>query len=152
MTAALTPSLALAYLSELSADIRAAIVLDEQGEALALRRDGDASPPAVSRDGDISPPAMSRAGDASPRDTALVAAARELLAEAAAVRGLTEQGGAFGARDDRHGVVVATGPLALPDLVVHDLRSVLAALGGAPPDVTVSEASSAAARALLDAL
>ena len=35
MTASLTPALALAYLSELSADVRAAIVLDAGGEALA---------------------------------------------------------------------------------------------------------------------
>jgi hypothetical protein len=35
MTAALTPALALAYLHELSADIRAAIVLDAAGNALA---------------------------------------------------------------------------------------------------------------------
>src|ERR1700741_4048707 len=35
MTASLTPSLALAYLRELSADIRAAIVLDAAGNPLA---------------------------------------------------------------------------------------------------------------------
>lgn len=121
MTAALTPALALAYLRELSADIRAAIVLDAVGEMLA--------------------------GEA-----ALAAPARALLAEAPVVRGLTVSGGAFGARDDRHGVVVATGPLALPNVVAHDLRSVLAALGGTPPHAGVFEASPAAAEALLDAL
>src|SRR4051812_39365687 len=94
MTAALTPALALAYLSELSADIRAAIVLDAGGEALAGDRE-------------------------------IARAARALLAEAPLVRALTERGGVFGARDDRHGVVVATGPLALPNVVVHDLHSVL---------------------------
>jgi hypothetical protein len=124
MTAALTPALALAYLSELSADIRAAIVLDAGGEALAV----------------------------SPREAALTEAARAFLAPAPVVRALTERGGAFGARDDRHGVVVVTGPLALPKLAVHDLLSVLAALGGTPPHAAVSEASGAAAQALLDAL
>jgi hypothetical protein len=121
MTAALTPALALAYLSELSADIRAAIVVDAEGEPLA--------------------------GDAR-----IARAARDLLAEAPLVRALTERGGAFGARDDLHGVVVATGPLALSKLTLHDLQSVLAALGGTPSRSAVSEASAAAAAALLDAV
>jgi hypothetical protein len=127
MTAALTPALALAYLSELSADIRAAVVLDAGGEVLAV-------------------------SGADGGDTALAAASRALLAEAPVVRALTERGGAFGARDDLHGVVVATGPLALANLVVGDLLGVLAALGGAPLHAPVSEASPAAARALLEAL
>jgi len=130
MTAALTPALALDYLGELSADIRAAIVLDAGGMPLALRR-----------------AEVARGGDA-----ALAAAAREFVAEAPAVRALTERGGAFGARDDRHAVVVVTGPLALPQLAIHDIRSVLSALGGTPLDAVVSEASAAAARALLEAL
>jgi hypothetical protein len=126
MTAALTPALALAYLCELSADIRAAIVLDAGGETLAIR-----------------------GGDASP---ALVAAARDLLAEAPVVRALTDRGGAFSARDELHGVVVATGPLVLPGLAIHDVLGVLAALGGMPPHAPVSDASPVAAQALLDAL
>ena len=126
MTAALTPTLALAYLSELSADIRAAVVLDAAGEVLAVK-----------------------GGDASP---ALVAAARALLAEAPVVRALTERGGAFGARDELHGVAVATGPLALPGLAIHDVLGVLTALGGTPPHALVSNASPVAVRALLDAL
>ena len=121
MTAALTPVLALAYLSELSADIRAAIVLDAGGEVLA-------------------------------GDHAMGNAARELLAEAPVVRALTERGGVFGARDDLHGVVVVTGPLALPGLAIHDLLGVLAALGGTPPHAPVSDASPVVAQALLDAL
>jgi hypothetical protein len=136
MTAALTPALALAYLSELSADIRAALVLDAAGEVLAVSRAGAAPPDGAPTRG----------------DTALAAAARALLAEAPVVRALTERGGAFGARDDLHGVVVATGPLALPKLAVHDLLGVLAALGGARLHAPVSEASPAAAQALLDAL
>lgn len=35
MTTSLTPALALAHLSELSVDVRAAVVLDASGEALA---------------------------------------------------------------------------------------------------------------------
>jgi hypothetical protein len=126
MTAALTPALALAYLSELSADVRAAIVLDAGGEALAV------------------------SGGAG--ESALVAAARDLLAESPVVRTLTDRGGAFGARDELHGIVVATGPLALPGLAIHDLLGVLAALGGAPLHALVSDASPVAAQALLDAL
>jgi hypothetical protein len=149
MTAALTPALALAYLSELSADIRAAIVFDAGGEELAAivfdagREELASTRTAEARGGP-------QAVDA--REAAFVAAARALLAEAPVVRALTVSGGAFGARDDRHGVVVATGPLALPSVVVHDLRSVLAALGGTPPHAGVSEASPAAAEALLNAL
>jgi hypothetical protein len=101
MTASLTPSLALAYLHELSADIRAAIVLDAAGNRLA------------------GPERLS-------------APARALLAEGRLLSALTPGGGAFGARDGRHGVVAVTGPLALPRLVLHDLTQVLAALGGDP--------------------
>jgi hypothetical protein len=145
MTAALTPALALDYLGELSADIRAAIVLDAGGMPLALRRAEVARPGA----GDVA-----RAGGEATRgeDAALAAAAREFVAAAPAVRALTQRGGAFGARDDRHAVVVVTGPLALPQLAIHDIRSVLLALGGTPLDTTVSDASAAAARALLEAL
>jgi hypothetical protein len=151
MTAALTPALALAYLSELSADVRAAIVLGAGGEPLAMSRGGD------SREGSrhlpVSDVAPSESGDApSAGDAALAAAARALLADAPVVRALTERGGVFGARDELHGVVVVTGPLALPNLAVHDVLSVLAALGGTPSHALVSNASPVAARALLDAL
>jgi hypothetical protein len=121
MTAALTPVLALAYLSELSADVRAAIVLDAGGDVLA-------------------------------GDHAMGEAAREFLAHAPVVRALTERGGAFGARDDRHAIVIATGPLALPNLAIHDLLAALAALGGTPPQAPVSDASPASAQALLTAV
>ncbi len=128
MTAALTPVLALAYLRELSADVRAAIVLAADGDVLAV------------------------SAESGRRDGAFAIAARALLAEAPLVRSLTARGGAFGARGDRHGIVVATGPLALPGLALHDLTSVLAALGGAAPRSAVSDASPAAAGALLAAL
>jgi hypothetical protein len=148
MTASLTPALALDYLSELSADIRAAIVLDAGGDVLAVRR-GDVAPAR----GDVV-----RAGDADADGEALAdhaglaEAARGLLAHGPAVRALTERGGAFGARDDRHAIVVATGPLVLPSLAMHDIRAVLAALGGTPSRAPVSDASPASAEALLNAL
>jgi len=46
MTASLTPALALAYLQELSLDVRAAVVLDPEGRPLA----GDASLAARARE------------------------------------------------------------------------------------------------------
>jgi hypothetical protein len=46
MTASLTPALALAYLQELSVDVRAAVVLDAAGEPLA----GEAALAAVARE------------------------------------------------------------------------------------------------------
>ena|ERR1700742_876134 len=125
MTAALTPALALAYLRELSADIRAAIVLDAAGNPLA----GRAS---------LAPPA------------------RALLAAGPLVSARADDGVAFGARDERHGIVAVTGPLALPRLVLHDLAQVLIALGGAasqePRGGPPAAAPSAAAEALLSAL
>jgi hypothetical protein len=121
MTASLTPAQALAYLHALSADIRAAIVLDADGNALA--------------------------GPA-----ALAVPARTLLAEAPLLSAATDRGRVFAARDDRHGVVVATGARALPGLALHDLATVLAALGGGASETRVAPASTAAAEAVLNAL
>jgi hypothetical protein len=149
MTAALTPDLALDYLSELSADIRAAIVLDAGGDVLAVRR-ADAARVGgadVARAGGEDADAEALADHAGLAD-----AARDFLAQGPVVRALTERGGAFGARDDRHAIVVATGPLVLPSLAIHDIRAVLAALGGAPSGAPVSDASPASAEALLNAL
>jgi hypothetical protein len=100
MTAPLDPDLALEYLGELSTDIRAAVVLDAAGRPLA--------------------------GAAQ-----LAEPARALLAAApgaAAVEALTERGGVFAARSARHALCAVTGRLALPALVLYDLRAVLADL------------------------
>jgi hypothetical protein len=121
MTAALTPLLALDYLRQLSADIRAAIVLDGDGNRVA-----------------------------GPEP--LAAAARALVAHGPLVHARAPGGAAFGARGERHALVVATGPLALGGLTLHDLRATLAALGDAPPTSAPSAAPSAAAEALLAAL
>jgi hypothetical protein len=94
---ALTPDLALAYLGELSTDIRAAVVLDTAGRPLA-------GEPALAE------PARALL-DAAP--------------EAAAVEVVTERGGAFAARGASHSLCVATGRFALPALVLYDLRAVL---------------------------
>jgi hypothetical protein len=101
MTVALSPALALDYLRELSADFRAGIVLDARGERLA-------------------------------GPEALLAPARALLdadPDAIEITGRTADGHAYAVRGARHTVVVATGPFALPRVVLHDLRTVLGALG-----------------------
>jgi len=102
MTPALTPTLALEYLHELSADIEAGVVLGADGTLLAG--------------------ADELAGPA--RD--LVAAA----GDATDVHVTTADAAVFAARDDRHAIVVACGRFALPSLARYDLRMVLADLGG----------------------
>jgi hypothetical protein len=102
MTAALTPSLALDFLAALSADIRAAVILDHEG---ALR-----TGPAF-----LAAPAR-----------ALLA----IAPDARQLEGTTPGGAAYAARDSRHAIVVVTGRFALPRLTRHDLRTALSALGG----------------------
>jgi hypothetical protein len=103
MTPALTPALALDYLRELSADIRAGVVLDADGELLA----GADELAAPARD------LLGAAGDATD------------------VHVTTADGAVFAARDDRHAIVLACGRLALPSLARYDLRVVLGDLGAA---------------------
>ena len=101
----MTPALALEYLRELSADIRAGAVLDAAGELLA-------GPDEI---GDPARDLIAAAGDA-----------RELHVT-------TPAGAVFGVRDDRHALVVACGHQALASLLFYDLRVVLAELrDGAP--------------------
>lgn len=90
MTAALTPMLALDFITALSADIRAAVVLDAHGAHLA--------------------------GPQSLAD-----AARALPDDVGQFEGVTNGGGVYSARDERHVIVVVTGPFALPRLTRHDL-------------------------------
>jgi hypothetical protein len=99
MTASLTPALALEFITALSADIRAAIVLGAGGERLA-------GPPA------------------------LAAAARALPEAPPHLEGATADGAVFAARDERHTIVVVTGPFALPRVTRLDLETALFALGG----------------------
>jgi hypothetical protein len=98
----LTPSLALEYLHELSADIVAGVVLAADGTLLA----GAEELAAPARD--------------------LLAAADD----ATDVHVTTADGAVFAARDDRHAIVVACGRFALPSLARYDLRMVLADLAG----------------------
>ena len=104
MTASLTPSLALDFITALSADIRAAVVFDASGAHVAG--------PARLAD------AARGLADVSGEDTW-----GELEGEEA-------RGKVFAARDERHTIVVVTGPFALARVTRHDLRSALSALGG----------------------
>jgi hypothetical protein len=110
MTSALTPSIALAYLRELSTDVRAAVVLDAAGERLA----GDPSIAAAAR---TLAAAMGEGRDA--------AAATELAVRA-------PSGVALAVRSPALAIVVAAGPQTLVPLLLHDLRTVLDDLGDAP--------------------
>jgi hypothetical protein len=138
MTSALTPSIALAYLRELSTDVRAAVVLDAAGERLA----GDPSIAAAAR------ALVAETGEGRDR-----AAATEL-----AVR--TPSGVALAVRSAALAIVVAAGPQTLVPLLLHDLRTLLDDLGDAPQQSsgrlwtkseTAPERATQAAHALLAA-
>ena len=101
--AALTPALALDYLRELSADIRAGVVVTHDGTLLA----GPEHLAGPARD------LFAEAGEAS-----------ELQV-------VTRDGDVFAARSDRHQIAVVTGRFALPSLIRYDLKLVLADLEGA---------------------
>lgn len=98
---ALTPELALDYLSELSTDIRAAVVLGSEGQHLAG--------PEV-----LAAPARQ-----------LLAAAAGALVEVD-----TPGGTVVAAADDLHALAVVVGRHALPALVRYDVRRVLGDLAG----------------------
>lgn len=101
MESPLTPALALAYLRELSADVLAAVIVDPGGLPLA----GDAALAAPGR-------ALLDAGYGPQFD----------------VR--TSGRWVFCARSPRFGIILAMGPLALPDLVRHDVGEVAGLLDG----------------------
>ena len=103
MDSPLTPELALAYLRELSVDVLSAVVVGRDGRHLA--------------------------GDRGAAEHA-----RALLEVPEAARGLgirTSSGSVFCGRSETVGVVVATGPLVLGGLALHDLLEVVGLLGAA---------------------
>jgi hypothetical protein len=99
---ALTPPLALDYLRELSADIRAGVILGSDGAHLA----GPEALVEPARD------LLTAAGDA------------------AEIHVSGPDGAVYAARSDRHSIAVVCGRFALPSLIRYDLRLVLADLGG----------------------
>ena len=102
MPPALTPALALDYVRELSADVRAGVILGPAGEILA------------------GPPALAGAA------RALVAAA----AGADEVEAVRPDGVVCLVRAGGRAAVAVCGRFALPGVVRQDLRVALAALGG----------------------
>ncbi|HEY2637562.1 MAG TPA: hypothetical protein VGI54_09260 [Solirubrobacteraceae bacterium] len=106
---ALTPQRALAYLGELSTDIRAAVVLSAGGERLA--------------------------GGEELADSAraLLEACDAPLVEVDTPRGSVVAG-----RSERYALAVVVGRLALPALVRYDVRRVLTDLE-TPPEAEASE-------------
>ncbi len=99
MKADLTPELALAYLRELSTDVRDAVLLDSGGRCLA------------------GSPAL--AGPAHE----LLAATKAPQVEVA-----LEQGAVFAARSREHAIAIVAERFSLPALMLHDLRVVLSDL------------------------
>jgi hypothetical protein len=102
MTPALTPELAVAYVRELSADVRAVVVLDASGSWLA-------GPPALAAPAQ----ALLEAAPGQPDIAVRVGAGLVLAARSAA-----------------HAVVVATGPLSLTGPSALDARTAVEALSG----------------------
>jgi len=101
---ALTPALALDYVRELSADVRAGIVLDSAGAPLA------------------GPPQL-----AGPALALLAAAGKALELEA-----VSEQGVVCAVRSPEHSAVAVCGRFAIAGVVRQDLRAAIAALEGRP--------------------
>ena len=99
---ALTPALALDYVRELSADVRAGVVLDGAGALLA----GPEELAAAARE--------------------LLAAG----ADAAELEAATDGGVACAVRSPSHSMVVVSGRFAIPEIVRQDMRAALAAVAG----------------------
>ena len=105
MPPALTPSLALEYVHELSADVRAGVVLDAAGDLLA-------GPPPLA---DLARALLDAGGDAGELEAA------------------TADGVVCAVRTSDHAAVAICGRFAIPGVVRQDLRAALAALEGRPP-------------------
>jgi predicted regulator of Ras-like GTPase activity (Roadblock/LC7/MglB family) len=113
VSAALTPDLALQYLSELSTDIKASAILSADGRAAAASKPGE------------------------PGDR-LRAFTTELFANGDAaddkvvtqIEVSTGEGAVYAVRDERWTISVVTGRFALSSLMFYDLRTVLGDLEG----------------------
>ena len=130
MPPALTPALAVDYVRELSADVRAVVVLGADG-ALA----------------------------AGPAPLAEAARGLLAAGDAAELEAVTADGVVCAVRSSAHAAVAVCGRHALPGVVRADLRAAVAALHGAlPPDAPAGtarpapEAVRAAAERLISAL
>jgi predicted regulator of Ras-like GTPase activity (Roadblock/LC7/MglB family) len=113
VSAALTPELALQYLSELSTDIKASVVISADGATAAASKPGETG----DRLRDLTQELLDRADVADPQEVTQVEVA-------------TGDGGVYAVRDDRWTIGVVTGRFALSSLMFYDLRSVLGDLDG----------------------
>ena len=113
---ALTPDLALAYLGELSTDIRAAAVIDDAGSLAATSGFDDAAADDV-RDlvGDLFAGAKEAAGDAPAPGQLEVS---------------LPDGSVYAVRDRGWTLAVVSGRFALSSLMFFDLRMVIRDLAG----------------------
>jgi len=125
MGAVLTPGLALDCLCELSADLRAGIVLDRAGARVA----------------------------GAARLARSAAAVLAALGEAREGQAIRRDGAVFAARGDGSTIVVVCGPRALPALARHDLRLALRDLGArtVEPEAPVSDLPGDLADAVISA-
>jgi hypothetical protein len=106
MTSPLTPALALAYLHELSVDVRAAAVLDGAGAPIA----GDAA---------LAPRAQALLGAENARSSGEHCVSTTIEPDGPLLVARTPDGGA---------IAVLTGSTALPSLLEHDLAAAARAL------------------------
>ena len=110
----LTPELALSYLDELSTDIRAAVLLDDAGAAVAHKGAGEES---GARLGELAAQLFERAGRAGGQPVPQLEVA-------------LPDGAVYGVRDHGWTLVVVTGRFALSSVMFYDLRNVVSDLDG----------------------
>jgi hypothetical protein len=113
VSAALTPELALEYLSELSTDIKASVVIAADGRTAAASRPGETG----DRLRDLTRKLFVDADAADDQAVAQIEVS-------------TGDGAVYAVRDDHWTVGVVTGRFALSSLMFYDLRSVLGDLEG----------------------
>lgn len=111
------PELALDYLSALSTDIRAGVLLDDSG---AVAAHSGCEDEVAGRFGELALELFSRAQDA----------ADPVIGTVAQVEVTSPDGGVFAVRRGGWVLAVVTGRFALPSLMFYDLRSVLSDLDG----------------------
>jgi predicted regulator of Ras-like GTPase activity (Roadblock/LC7/MglB family) len=113
VSASLTPELALEYLGELSADIKASVVMSADGRAAAANRPDEAG----DRLRELTQQLFEHADGADSQPVTQIEVS-------------TGDGAVYAVRDERWTVGVVTGRFALSSLMFYDLRRVLGDLEG----------------------
>jgi predicted regulator of Ras-like GTPase activity (Roadblock/LC7/MglB family) len=112
---ALTPELALQYLSELSTDIKASVIVSADGRTAAASKPGEAG----DKLRELSSQLFAHADEADDKVVTQVEVS-------------TGTGAVYAVRDERWTIGVVTGRFALSSLMFYDLRRVLGDLEGRP--------------------